>query len=126
MPTPRTHLPLQDCDRPAAHGAHTWRETGGQRRTYSCGGSRGRAPDATVRLRPDAFTQQALASYGWASRKAAAEAVGVAPSTMRRAIAGQIAPGERLIARLIAGTGHTFDALFTVVITDRQEDRLPV
>lgn len=68
----------------------------------------------TVRLRPEAFSAEALAEHGWASPTAAADAIGVSSSTLRRAIAGQIAPGERLIAALITGTGRSFDDLFVV------------
>lgn len=69
---------------------------------------------ASIALRPEAFTPDALAAHGWASINAAAVSVGVASSTLRRAIAGDIAPGERLIAALITGTGRPFDELFAV------------
>lgn len=69
---------------------------------------------ATIRLRPEAFAPDKLAEHGWGSPTAAARAIGVSSSTLRRAIAGEITPGERLIAALIAGTGKTFDQLFTV------------
>jgi lambda repressor-like predicted transcriptional regulator len=72
--------------------------------------------DASVKLRPEAFTREALAELGWSSATAAARAVGVSSSTLRRAIAGDIAPGERLIAALIAGSGKSFDDLFIVTV----------
>lgn len=68
----------------------------------------------SIRLRPEAFTPEALAKHGWGSPTAAAHAIGVSSSTLRRAIAGETAPGEQLIAALIAGTGKTFDQLFIV------------
>lgn len=121
----RAQPPLADCPRLAPHARHVWRETGGKRRTYTCGGAQGRAPDSSIRLRPEAFTPEALASYGWAHPTEAAQSIGVSGSTLRRAIAGEIAPGERLIAALITGTGRTFDALFHVVSTDKREPTLP-
>jgi lambda repressor-like predicted transcriptional regulator len=72
------------------------------------------AQTATIRLRREAFTSEALQQYGWASPTAAARAIGVSSSTLRRAIAGEITPGERLIAALLTGTGKTFDDLFTL------------
>ena len=71
-------------------------------------------PRKTIRLRPEAFTDEELARYGWRSPTAAAKAVGVDGSTLRRAIAGQIAPGERLIAALLTGTRRPFDQLFRI------------
>ena len=75
------------------------------------------AHSPTIRLRPEAFTPDALASHGWGSPTEAARACGVNGSTLRRAIAGEIAPGERLIAALLDGTGSSFDELFTVTPT---------
>jgi hypothetical protein len=72
-------------------------------------------PTRTVRLRPEAFTPEALAQYGWPSPYAAAKAIGVSSSTLRRAIAGDTAPGETLIAALLDGTGRKFEQLFVVV-----------
>lgn len=69
----------------------------------------------TIRLRAEAFTAEELARYGWASPTAAAKAIGVSSSTLRRAIAGETAPGETLVAALIHGTRRPFDQLFTVV-----------
>lgn len=117
MPT-ISDLPEQDCQRPAPHAPHAWRQTKGgrgqPRRTYRCPGHTGAVAQHTIRLRADAFTPDRLATYGWPSISAAADAVGVHSSTLRRAVAGQIAPGERLMAQLIVGTGHSFDALFYV------------
>lgn len=71
---------------------------------------------ATIKLRPEAFTADALKRHGWDSPTAAARAIGVSSSTLRRAIAGDITPGERLIAALIAGTGSSFAELFTITL----------
>lgn len=103
------------CVRTVAHGPHHWRETGGRRRTYACPGKpAGPAQPRAVRLRRGALTPAALAGYGWPSPRAAGIAMGIAPSTLRRVIAGDIAPGERVIAALLHGTGHTFEAIFEV------------
>lgn len=118
--------PIEPCTREAPHAGHRWRETGGKRRTYACPGVRGNPADATIRLRSDAFTAPALKSYGWPSLRQAATACGVSPSTLGRAISGQAAPGERLIAALLVGTGRTFDALFRVVAESHTEDPLPL
>lgn len=122
--------PMSPCRSQAPHQPHTYRATrwpkGKPRPRYQCPGAEGLPPTATIRLRPEAFTPAALKGYGWANPRQAALACGVAPSTMRRAIAGQIAPGERLMAALVASTGRSFDALFTVLVTDRLEDPLPV
>lgn len=71
-------------------------------------------PTPTVSLRPSAFTPQALEQYGYASPTAMAKAIGVSSSTLRRAIAGEIAPGERLIAALLATELAPFEHFFTV------------
>ena len=118
--------PMTPCTRQAPHASHSWRETGGRRRTYACPGAKGDPANSTIRLRPDAFTPEAMASYGWPSARQAAQAVGVAPSTLRRAVAGQIAPGERLIAALIVGTGRTFEALFQLHVDGKLHDPLPL
>lgn len=118
-------LPMSPCRSMAPHAPHGWRDTRGTRQTFRCPGAQGLAPDATIRLRPDAFTPEALHSYGWANPRQAALACGVAPSTMRRAIAGEIAPGERLMAALMASTGRTFDSLFVVVTDSRLAPALP-
>lgn len=68
----------------------------------------------TIRCRPERFTSEALAQYGWGSPTAAARDLGVSSSTLRRALAGETAPGERLIAALLQATGRTFEYLFTV------------
>lgn len=86
--------------------------TGGPSARYGMGMDAQTLP--TVRLRAEAFTSEALAEHGWGSPTAAAKAIGVSSSTLRRAIAGDIAPGERLIAALIEGTGRSFDQLFIV------------
>jgi hypothetical protein len=123
---PRSTPPPHDCPRTAPHDSHPWRDTRGSRRTYTCPGVKGAAPDSTIRLRRDAFTPDALRSYGWESATAAARAVGIHSSTLRRAIAGKIAPGERLIAALIVGTGRSFDALFQIVTVSRADTPLPL
>lgn len=69
---------------------------------------------AAVRLRPSAFTQTALTQYGYGSATAMAKAIGVSSSTLRRAIAGEIAPGERLIAAILATELGPFEHFFTV------------
>lgn len=119
-------LTMQPCPRPAPHTAHTWRETVGRRRTLQCPGAQGGPPDATIRLRADAFTPDAMEGYGWPSARQAAQAVGVSPSTLRRAIAGQIAPGERLIAALLVGTGRSFEGLFQLHVNGKLHDPLPM
>lgn len=71
-------------------------------------------PAPTVALRQSAFTPTALAQYGYGSPTAMANAIGVSSSTLRRAIAGEIAPGERLIAAILATELGPFDHFFTV------------
>lgn len=73
------------------------------------------APPARIRLRPDAFTPDAIAAMGYKSQRELATAVGVAHSTLGRAVAGTSDPGEVLIASLMHETGRAFDALFEVV-----------
>ena len=58
--------------------------------------------------------EEALAALGYKSPTAMANAIGVSSSTLRRAIAGDIAPGERLIAALLAHTGRSFGHLFRI------------
>lgn len=109
------HSPLEPtCGRHVTHGPHRWRETGGQRRTIDCPGSQVRPRAHVVGLRRGALSPRALKAYGWQTPADAARALGLSPSTLRRVIAGDIAPGERVIAALLAGTGHTFEGLFEV------------
>lgn len=68
---------------------------------------------ATIALKPEGY-QKACEVKGWRSDQQAAAAVGVAGSTLRRALQGQTAPGEQLIAGLLAATGWAFSDLFTV------------
>lgn len=68
---------------------------------------------ATIALKPDGYAR-ACEVKGWRSDQQAAAAVGVAGSTLRRALAGQTAPGEALIGGLLAATGWTFSDLFDV------------
>lgn len=72
------------------------------------------ASPGRIRCKPERFTGEQLARYGWDSPTAAARDLGVASSTLRRALAGETAPGERLIAALIQATGRTFEYLFTI------------
>lgn len=64
-----------------------------------------------IRFRPEAFTPEALAGYGWPDRAALARDLGVYPSTLYRAMDGE-GPGEKLIAALLQVTGQPFDHLF--------------
>jgi lambda repressor-like predicted transcriptional regulator len=68
---------------------------------------------ATIALKPEGYAK-ACEARGWGSDQQAAAAVGVAGSTLRRALAGQTAPGEQLIAGLLHATGWAFSDLFTV------------
>ena len=72
----------------------------------------------TLRLRPDAFTKQAIRAAGFRSATALAEHCGVSSSTLRRAIAGDSEPGSRLIAALSSGTGRPIDELVESVTVD--------
>lgn len=76
------------------------------------------APDLTARrvtrLRPEAFTDDAITTYGWHSLHAGALACGVSPTNLGRALRREITPSATLIASLIHGTGRTFDQLFVV------------
>jgi hypothetical protein len=67
-----------------------------------------------IRCRPERFTAQELARYGWDSPTAAARDLGVSSSTLRRALAGETRPGERLIAALLQATGARFEHLFVI------------
>lgn len=71
---------------------------------------------ATIVLKQDGY-QRACEVKGWRSDQQAAKAVGVAGSTLRRALAGTTAPGEQLIAGLLVATGWTFSDLFDVQTT---------
>lgn len=109
-------LTREACPREVPHRPHRWRETVGRRRSLLCPGSEAVPPAGyTVRLRPDAFDPASLERYGWRSISAAGAAMGLHPSTMRRLVAGSIAPGERVIATLLMGTGVEFNTLFQVV-----------
>lgn len=70
-----------------------------------------------IRCRPERFTPEQLARYGWPTPTAAARDLGVASSTLRRALAGETAPGERLIAALLEATGRQFEYLFVIEST---------
>lgn len=112
------------CGNTAPHPAHRVRKAGGTiagkrggSRMITCHGVG--VPDVLpghhITLRPEAFTAERVASYGWPSLSAMGDALGVHSATLRRAVQGKTRPGERLVAQLIAGTGHTFDALCAVV-----------
>jgi hypothetical protein len=117
---------ISSCARRTPHHAHTWRETGGKRRTYSCPGLLGDPADATIRLRNGAMSPAQMHSYGWPSLRQAAHACGVSHSQLSRVINGQVAPGERLIAALLVGTGRTFEALFEVDSISHADEPLPL
>lgn len=122
----RHTLTMTACARQAPHAPHTWRETGGTRRTLRCPGAQGDPAKARITLRADAFTDAALASYGWPTKSAAARALGINRSSLHRLVTGQITPGDRLIAALLVGTGRTFEALFTVEVDGRLHAPLPM
>lgn len=116
-----------DCPRQVPHLPHSWRETGGRRRTFLCGGQHGRPPAGLdVRLRPGALGPDQLARYGWRSLRHASLSCGLSAHTLKRVVDGKINPEGKVIAALMFGTGHAFDALFTVTGTDRTEPPLPV
>lgn len=75
-----------------------------------------------VQLLADAFTRLAAAK-GWDNPTAAAKAMGVNGSTLRRALAGKIVPGERLIAAILSHLGCTFEQVFTVTSGQGQAGR---
>ena len=73
-----------------------------------------RTPTPTViRLRADAFA-------AWAARKgletegAQAEHIGIDRATLSRVRRGEIAPGEKFIAALLAASGRKFEQLFEI------------
>lgn len=68
----------------------------------------------TVEVRPEAFTADALTEYGWDSLHAGALACGLSPSTLGRALRGDIDAGPVLIGSLIHGTGKAFTDLFRI------------
>ena len=67
----------------------------------------------TVALRPD-FTTEVMPRHGWATLTDAARACGLSHTTLLRIQRGEVAPGARAIAALMAGTGEDFEALFVV------------
>lgn len=81
------------------------------------------APDPdkrrTVKVRPEAFAADALTAYGWDSLHAGALACGLSPSTLGRAVRGEIDAGPVLIGSLLNGVRQrgkrvTFGALFYI------------
>jgi hypothetical protein len=73
------------------------------------------SPPATViRLRPDAFAAWA-ARLGLETEGAQAEHIGVDRTTLSRVRRGDIIPGERFIAAVLAASGCKFEKLFEVV-----------
>ena len=72
-----------------------------------------------IRLRTSTFTKEGLAKMGHNSPTAMANAIGVSSSTLRRAIAGDTAPGEQLMAALLSATGRPFHELFVVTRADQ-------
>ena len=71
-------------------------------------------PDAhTLALAPT-FITEVMPARGWTSLTDAARACGLSHTTLLRIERGEVAPGPRAIAALIAGTGEPFDRLFTV------------
>jgi transcriptional regulator with XRE-family HTH domain len=72
------------------------------------------SPPAEIRLRTDAFDAWA-ASQGLESDTAAAERIGVSQPQLSRVLAGNVAPGEKFIAALLAATGRKFEQMFEVV-----------
>lgn len=117
-------MPTPTCGSTAPHPPHRVRKVGGRvngrpggTRMVDCPGVDLSAilPGHHIVLRPEAFTPGRVQSYGWPSLSAMGDALGVHSATLRRAVQGKTRPGERLVAQLIAGTGHTFDALCAVV-----------
>jgi hypothetical protein len=68
----------------------------------------------SLRLRPEAFTRDALRRHGYPSLAALADEIGVDYTTLFRARAGLIAPGERLLATLLWTLRVPFEELVEV------------
>lgn len=71
------------------------------------------SPPAVVRLRADALAEWA-AREGLGSEVAQAERIGIDRSTLSRVRRGEITPGERFIAAILAATGAKFEYLFEI------------
>lgn len=71
------------------------------------------SPPAVIRLRRDAYAAW-VARKGLGGETAQAECIGVSQSTLNRVLNGEVAPGERFIAQLLAATGAKFEKLFEV------------
>jgi hypothetical protein len=73
------------------------------------------SPGSAIRLRVEQLRRHA-AKDGLASDRAVAERLGVSHTTVMRAISGDIAPGEKLIAATLAAFPDLkFEDLFEVV-----------
>lgn len=71
------------------------------------------SPTAVIRLRADAFAE-------WAARQqletagAVAEFIRVDRTTLSRVLSGEIVPGEKFIAAVLAASGLRFEYLFEI------------
>lgn len=67
----------------------------------------------TVRLAPT-FVTEVMPAHGWETLTDAARACGLSHTTLLRVERGEVAPGHRVIAAMLAATGEPFERLFTI------------
>lgn len=72
------------------------------------------SPPAVIRLRVGPYTEWAAREKLWNGTVQAAR-IGISQPTLNRIRRGEIAPGEKFIAALLAATGAPFEEMFEVV-----------
>lgn len=60
------------------------------------------------------FAAEVMPAHGWDTLTDAARACGLSHTTLLRLSRGEVAPGHRIIAALMAATGEPFERLFCV------------
>lgn len=72
------------------------------------------SPLAVIRLRAGAYAEWAAREH-LGSEVAQAERIGVAQTTLNRILRGEVIPGEKFIAAILATSNAKFEELFEIV-----------